>query len=313
MSGLDDPQVIELLKTRFVCVALDVWYEQRRDDGAGAFYRTVVGQRRDLDPERSTQGFYVSTVGGGLLRYWNNRDPQRIRQHLEAALAKQPARSVAIVTDRDHAVDPRLARPVPDGAAVVDVFARILDASSDDGESCDVRWPAGDRWQTKLHGSIGRDHLWILPDEIDALAHGEVPDALLMRIARFHLVDNTRGEPPLWTRREVKRAAARLVPISADRPGCFRLDGHVELSTADLSRGDSVDLLGEVVVRDGRLVCFDVVGSGTCHGESTYTPGAPRGKFPLAFAMRIAADDAIARDVPPQGARDLADYLRAVK
>ncbi len=306
MSGFSNERVLELLKTRFVCVAVDVWYEQRRNDSEGAFYRTIVGQRGALDPEHSTQGFYVSTVAGGLLRFWNNRDPDRLVKHLEAALALQPRTSVAIRTAKDREVDPRFAREVPDGAAVVEVFSRIL--GDDDREVC---WPASDSWQEKLHATRGRDRLWVLPAEIDALAGGRVPDALLWRLARFHLVDNTRGEPPLWTRREVKRAVARLVPLDPDRPGLWRLEGRVELESADRKRGYAADLRGVVQLDGERLVRFDVVAAGECHGQGTYTPGAPKGEFPLAFATRVAADGTNA--VPPQGARDLADYLRAVR
>src|SRR5262249_13267103 len=52
--------------------------------------------------------------------------------------------------------------------------------------------------------SLGRDHLWLRKDEAKALARGELSESLTRRLVRFHLVDSTRGEPPMWRADEVK-------------------------------------------------------------------------------------------------------------
>ena len=67
-STFSDERVIELLKTRFVPVALDVWYEERRADPAGDLYRKIVFQREGTSPEKTTQGFYICASDGRLLQ-----------------------------------------------------------------------------------------------------------------------------------------------------------------------------------------------------------------------------------------------------
>jgi len=67
----------------------------------------------------------------------------------------------------------------------------------EDGELCagTCSFPGGDK--------AARDHLWLTAEEWKTLIANDhvgetrrLPDRLVYRLARFHLVDNTRGEPP---------------------------------------------------------------------------------------------------------------------
>src|SRR5262245_15117288 len=103
------------------------------------------------------------------------------------------------------------------------------------------------RW--KKPGSIlGREHLWLRQDEVQALAKGELPESLKKRIVRYHLVDNTRGTPTGWTQAEIKKLELTLEK--------GRLKGSVHLETKDGKRGYQADLLGFVEAKDGKLTRF---------------------------------------------------------
>src|SRR4029450_7956680 len=127
--------------------------------------------------------------------------------------------------------------------------------------------------------SLGREHLWIRKDEVQALVKGELPESLTKRIVRYHLVDNTRGTPTGWTEPEIQKLEMKLSE--------GRLTGRVHLETKDGKRGYQADLLGFVQAKDGKVTRFDVVASGEFWGQGTYTPGAPKGRFPLAISFTL--------------------------
>jgi len=298
-STFADEELTGILRDEFVPVALDVWYEQRRQDEVGEFYRSVVFQREGTTPERTTQGLYIFTADGELRRGWNNRGVNavkpRVLEELRRLREEEPAVDVPAL---DGPVDARLDRTVPEGSAVVDVYTRILDAD----------WPATeDTLDRTFQRAVGRDHLWILRDEIDALARGTVPSTLARRLARFHLVDGTRGEPPMWWRDHLEVCSISLV----EENGASRLRGRVVARTGDDTRAGSFDLFGVIEIEDGVLARFDVVALGTFRGEGRWTGGAPPGEFTLGVAFRLSDPDDVAARVPPQAARDLDEYLSA--
>jgi len=288
-STFADDRVIELLREKFIPLAVDCWYYDRSKDAAGEFYKKVVSQREAFRPGvRSTQGFYAFAPDGSLLRGWNNRNVPRMREYLEKALKDfKPGESEEIKGARD----PRFARALPEGAVVVDVFTKILEAD----------WPPTDDEMVKpLRVATGRDHLWILKDEVESLAAGKMPEKLARRIARFHLVDNTRGEPPHWDATEVGDFNLSL--------GNGRLSGRARLLSKDKDRAFDAGLVGRIEFKDGRLTKFDLLARGFFRGEGRYTMNGPKGKFTLGVAFAIAREGEAAK-VAPQGARDLKDYL----
>jgi hypothetical protein len=178
------------------------------------------------------------------------------------------------------------------------------------------KFPGGDK--------TAHDHLWLTAADIQSLvpagAHvGEtlpLPKAVAERLVRFHLTDNTRGEPPFWTREQVRQNDLRLrVEEISDKGVRLKLVGHALLSTdADdrrADRGFDVHLLGtvEVDAKKVRLVRFDVVAVGDHWGRGTFTGGARPGRTPLGVAIEIAEEGSQARNVPPQAARELPAYL----
>ena len=290
-STFKDPEIVRLLKSRFIPVAIDQAYQRRQKDTEGDFYRKIAGQGPRNNFQGTTQGLYLATASGKLLGFNNNRGGDRIRRMMKKALDGFEAPAAAVI-ERSK-VDARYNPKPPGGGLVVRVQTKVLGGYE----------KTEDRWKKIFQNALSRDNLWMTKEEHEALAAGKVPSALQKRIARYHLVDNTRGEPPMWKADEV-----RSIEFSLEDG---RLSGSVHLETASGKRGYKVSLLGRVEKKDGRITRFDLVARGEFWGEGTYTRGAPSGRFPLAASFTLADGSDIADGVPPQGSRGwVRGYLR---
>ena len=256
----------------------------------------AAGQSPRNNFRNTTQGFYIATAAGDLLLYNNNRNPEKVLRLMRQKLrefATEHVDSAKIAEIQTEKVDPRYNAAPPEGGLVLRVHAKVLDGYE----------ATSHRWRRIFQTAVSRDNLWISDREHRALVRGQIPQRLQQRIARFHLVDNTRGEPPMWRANEVRKLNMTL------KEG--ELNGTVQLKNARQDRGFEAELKGKIEVKAGRVVRFDMVCLGQFWGEGRYTPGAPRGKFPLAISFTLADGTDIADRVPPQGSRGwLEGYLR---
>jgi hypothetical protein len=282
-STFADPEIIKLLQTRFVPVAIDQAYQRRQQDAEGEFYRKIAGQGPRNNFKGTTQGLYVATADGKFLAFNNNRGPERVMRVLKKALAEfRPSDTAAIERGK---LDARYSPSPPKGGLVVRVRAKVLGGYED----------TDDPWKRIFQTAISRDNLWISKSEHEALTRGELPKSLQVRIARFHLVDNTRGEPPMWQESEIRGLDMSL------KDG--KLRGTANLKTASGKRGFDAQLFGVVQSKAGKITRFDLVAKGQFWGSGTYTGGAPKGKFPLAVSFTLADGSDTADKIPPQGSR----------
>ena len=279
-----------MLKDDFIPVAIDQWYTRRQKDTEGDFYRKIAGQGPRNDFKSTTQGLYIADPAGKLIGYNNNRGPERIRKMMESARANYTAPECEPLNDEkiDEANDPQL----PDGAVVVRCETKIEGGYK----------KTNDPWRLIFQRSVARDNLWILKHEAESLAKNEMPHSLARRIARFHLTDNTRGQPPVWEKKDVKVLAIKIEDGN--------LTGNVHLENDDGSRGYVAKLSGVVKIIDGSLTSFDVVAEGEFWGTGQYTLKPPSGRFPLVVAFRLPAEKDSADLIPPHGSRGWMDgYL----
>jgi hypothetical protein len=189
--------------------------------------------------------------------------------------------------------DKRFLYTAPEGALVVNVTCKVLAGYEENRAGKSV-----------YEKALGNDHLWIRQDEAEQLARKSLPDSLKVRLVRFHLIDNTRGEPPFWRPDEIKQ-----LDLNLDEKG--RLSGTVKLATKSGERGFDARVLGVIEVRDGKVTGFNVVARGDYWGEGPFTRGAPKGRFPFAVAFRLSSGEEQERRIPPGGARgDVKGYLR---
>lgn len=324
--AFSNPEIIRLARTRFVAVACDDWYQRRRDDAEGRFFRGVAdqGPRKGLDGS-TRQGIYALTADGHLLAYHNaGQSASATLDELQEALhnwdqlpADRRAPGAVRVPDAGP-LDGGYTRKPPEGTVIVNVFTRALDEEPARGVAPAAACKIGDGKES------ARDHLWITRDECQKLTPADprvgqtfvVPASLARRIARFHLVDNTRGEPPFWSPADVRHCDMSLTVVAvSDGAITLRFSGSVLLSTdadpATAARGYDASFLGDVVVdrRRQTISKFDVAALGRHWGEGRFTPDARPGRQPLGVVFQLARGDSPADAVPPQAARELADYL----
>lgn len=272
MAVFSDPEVVDLLRSRFVPVAVDNHHVEKQKDVEGDFYRKVA--RR--------QGEYICTPEGKLLGSTNTHSAEHLKGLLRKALKDyQPADAAPAAAATS---DPGYHRAVPEGGLVVRVTTRVLGG-----------YPPGEDPRVKIYQeSLGRDHLWLEKEEVAALAAARSPDRLRLRIASYHLVDNTRGEPPWWRAGEVKKFELSLADAT--------LTGAVHLETERGDRGFIADLRGLVEVKEGRVTRFDLVARGEAWGAGRWNGGQPPGRYPLAIAFTLLEPSREADRVLPQGA-----------
>jgi hypothetical protein len=323
-----DPEIIRLAREEFIPVAGDDWYQRRRQDAEGEFFRGVADQGpRKGQGGATRQGIYVFTADGKLLAYRNHHDPAVMRTVLQEGLRawnKLPAaqrQPGAVKVPQLAKVDATYDRALPEGTLIVNVYTRILDRTAA-GEFCPGTC------KTRGGDKAAVDHLWLTREEWKGLIPAQprkgqkvaLPERIVQRIARFHLADNTRGEPDLWTRKEVRKATLTLtVEDTSAEKVTLRLEGTFLLTThpdpKQAKRGFDATLLGTVRydVKKGAIDRFDVVAVGDHWGEGTYTRGARPGRTPLGIAFELASGDDPADRVPPQGSRYMRGYLHPDK
>jgi hypothetical protein len=173
-----------------------------------------------------------------------------------------------------------------------------------------------------LNKGVGRDHLWILGSDLKKIAAAaasgsafQMPQDLRMRIARFHLLDNVRGQPDPWLVSEVKKASIRMTPVGR-RGGdmIYKLEGSFAMRNSSGDRGLEGSLTGEleIDVARNRVSWLRMIADGTAWGESKFTAHGPVGKYPLMIAM-MNVDDTLSRTVDPDGASLGDQYFHPIK
>jgi hypothetical protein len=323
-----DPAVIRLAQEAFVPVVGDDWYQRRRDDAEGRFFRAVSDQAgrgsRAPNGGSTRQAIYCLTASGKLLSCKNaGQHPGETLKGLRAGLDawnRLPAseRQPGAVRVGDFKPDPGFDRTPPPGTLILNAYTRALSRAG--------RSPYR-RAESKTEGvprGTQRDHLWLTEAEWKALLPANpkegdtarVPDAVARRIFRFHLVDSTLGEPVPWERDEVRSGTLTVTVEEVGAAGVrLRLDGAALMATsadaARAARGYDVRLLGYLNynARQKAIDRFDVVALGDCWGKNpVYDRGRP-GRTPLGTAFELARGGGPADRVPPQGARWLPGYL----
>jgi len=327
VAVFSDERVIEKLK-EFIPVAADCrhtqgrlnWNEERWEkDELAQYFRKIIQKNKvlkrrgfttfsfaDVTRTGTAQGHYVFDAEGESFGGHNYQTADQVLRLLEDAKRKYDAKTktkLALGAPSDAQK-----QPPPVGAAIFRSFSRIDPV------------PPG---ASSRNAFVGRDYMWLLQEEAEALARGEFPDSLKGRLVRLQLFDNVRGSPHRWDPEQVKLADFRAVS-KTNRAGTLTkivFEGEFRM-VAPYGRGRAQEgfplpetgyegrLEGEILyspqdgVRDGMIYV-----EGMHWGRSTYNPEAPDGKYPLKFAFVFAPDNA-ARTVDPWGTNcGMDDYL----
>lgn len=200
-----DAEVRSLLE-RFVPCADEVWRLQNQKDPECDFFRSFCekghygGRSRPTD---TRQGTYAVAPSGEFLASINSNDPRAMASMLRKALqawdALPPARRFM---DPPPAASPegrcRAQESFPSDGLVLKTFSR--DLPRDSGGRTSPAWNLDFAW-------FRRDEARSLaPERGESGATHAVPARLVERLARFHLVDNVRGQTDPFPQAAVQRA-----------------------------------------------------------------------------------------------------------
>jgi len=320
-SAFADPAIIKMAQNDFIPVAADDWYQRRRQDKEGEFFRATADALGKTGPGGgSRQGIYCFTADGTPLNYKNSQDADVMRQELQQALfkfdklpeAKRKAGAVKI--EEQGRLDPAYSRTPPAGGLILKVFTRILDYKNDGYCKGSCSQTGGDK--------AARDHVWITAEEIQSLAPAKtvvgfrypLPAKVAERIIRYHLVDNTRGEPIRWGREEIRAKRMTLTLVSQTPQAIeLQLEGEALLANnADIDKADrgyELRLLGSLRYLPGTKTFdrFDLTAIGSHWGEAFHSGVARPGKTLLGVSFELAGDRP-GDKVAPQGIRDRDEY-----
>lgn len=300
-SVFSDPRVIATLRDRFVPVTDNCSYTQRQQDAKGEFFRHVAEQGHyggRTKPTVTRQGLYACTADGDLLASVNTTDADRLLATLDDALTAWDAREVGDeAAPGGYAVDARYDRSFPEGGLILRGTMRDLPRADD---------PDAPTWQHNF------DYMWLTAAEADALVprdpdvgqEFDAPRSVVTRLARFHLVDQVRGEAPPWRAEDVEaaRVSLRVEEVEGARV-TMSVTGHVKVGRGptgevnpysdfkvDMERGVDVELVGTVDVdADSRAVTgLRIVATGVRWGATTYNVRSKDlGPAPIGFAFEL--------------------------
>lgn len=283
-------------------MAADDWYQRRRKDEVGKFFWKVASQG-PRDPNATQQGHYVFTAKGKLLGFNNNRGPEKRLAMMKDALKKWKALPDAekkVEIPEKGKSDGRYHHELPEGGQIVKVFTRCLEEREGRLQKLAA---------TQVGNQAAVDHLWFQKAEVEKLGKliadggGEIPMWLSLRIAKFHLRDNTRGEPRDWKKEEIKEWSLKV-----DEKG--KVIGAFLIDSADGKLGYQGRFRGTLAVKKGQLTKFDLLVVGKHWGHGKYTGGARPGKTPMGQVFQLS-DGKEARDrIPPQGIRWAEGYWK---
>jgi hypothetical protein len=238
-------------------------------------------------PSYTRQGTYATTADGTLLASWNSTDPRFVARKLREALKKWDR--LEAEGRKSSSGDPleikslrRGDRFFPEGGLVLKVNTRDLPRDP----------PQQGRWVNAWN----QDFAWFTRDEARQFLAGtlepgrtrEVPRALVERLARFHFLDNVRGQTPPFPARAIEDATltSRITALDADvvslslkgrtravQKGTWSVHSFEDMNhPSGQERGLEMKLLGSARFdrKQGCFVTFELVAAGIRWGGTQY-------------------------------------------
>jgi hypothetical protein len=281
-AAVSDPEVVELLKTRFISIAVDNVEHPNLTPPEKEFLAAF-----DSGVKACTIGMSAFTADGKKLASGGCFEPAGLKQMLKKALADfKPETVSATVPPRDLS----LVRRVPEGGLVLYVTWKLLgDAETESSAT------SGDgKYDKVFKGALGSDRLWVRKDEAEALVSGTLPESLKARMLRHH-VTYIMGK-------EIKE-----LPITL-RAG--RIEGAFPVS-----EGRQAEALGFVEAKGGKLTRFELLIKGwgrrvEDHGFAAGLLVIPKGTMvPAALQFELADPSEGLAQVLPHRSKD-PNYLK---
>lgn len=281
---MNDPGVLELLRTRFVPYALDNVENPNLTPAERDFLTGF-----DSGIKACTIGMSAFTADGRKLASGGGYEAKSVRSLLEKALAAfDPGSVSATVPPRDEAAVAALRR-APEGSLTLYVTWKLLEEFPAEGSAT----TGNGQYDRVFQRSLGSDRLWVRKDEAEALAAGSLPESLKARIFRYHV-------------QYVLSKDAKGLEVSL-KDG--RIEGSVPVGE------ERAECLGFVEAKEGRLTRFELLVRGRArrvedHGFSACLSVIPKGQaVPVALFFELADPADGLAGILPHRARD-SRYLK---
>jgi hypothetical protein len=251
-----------------------------------------------------------------LLASWNNNNPRvvagKLREAIEAWEKLQAEGAESTGDPLDVAELDRADRFYPDDGLVLRVNTRDLPREVPQ----ESRW--ADAWNQDYAWFTRDEARSIVPEDPEPGRTRDVPRPIVERLARFHLLDNVRGQTTPFPARAVEEArmTSRVTEVDGDVV-TLRLEGRTRTSDEGRwpvrgerdrdrpeaqRRGMDLELLGfaRYDLAQGRFLDFEVVAVGSRWGATRYN-GRSRDLDPAPFGVVLGlAGDAHAERVAPE-------------
>ena len=193
------------MNEKFIPVAVDINYLQHQKDTEGELFTKIVEQGHyagRTKPTNTRQGLYVATADGTLLASINTTRSSEVMKMMNKAIrqwekgGKDRNKKFA----EENVPDKKFNLAFPEGGMILRETMRDLPRKQN---------PKHDTWRHNF------DYAWLTKDEVAEFVPKdpkvgvsyEIPDPLVKRFAKFHLVDQVKGESAAWKDSGIKTAS----------------------------------------------------------------------------------------------------------
>lgn len=311
---------MQQLAREFVPVADDEYRLRRGSDLENRIFRGVAAlghYGRVPDPNSTRQGVYMLTSSGVFLASTNELKPGAVAKVMRQALDKYKRLRGADRRDNQPlSTGPSgAAQSYPVGGLVLRLYSRDLPLQ----RLSEQDWRS-DAWNTDMAWFRKEEARQWLPGDLRVGAKAEVPQGQIMRLARFHLEDNVRGQTEPWPAGAIRQARLQstvtavdggLVKLRLEGATSAYMEGYWSESGAVDARPNvkkvrtmNLKLLGYATydARRERFTSFEMLAVGSRSGGSPYNQRHDSGgkEDGIGFYFTLAGDSAADRLPPAQ-------------
>ncbi|MEM7783634.1 MAG: hypothetical protein AAF623_09800 [Planctomycetota bacterium] len=274
-----------------------------KQDQEGSFFRKIAEQGHYAGrtiPTSTRQGLYIATAGGNLLSSRNTTQAKQVTGLIGRGLAAwekiNPDQIRAFGVELD--ADPNYTVQFPEGGMILRETMRDL--------------PREDqvRFETWRHNF---DHVWLTRDEVNAFIpealepdfQYSVRESVVRKLARFHFVDQVKGEATPYRDSQVKNAVLNAKVEKELKGGRWFVSLNGTAACSVPPSGEKNPYSGQKIRKPrsvdleirGRLIFdpesrsftrFDLLAFGDREGTATYNfRFDDMGPVPIGFAFEL--------------------------
>ena len=286
------------LATQFVPATDEVWRLQRGSDPECRFFQAMADKGHyGGRPGASRQGIYICSPSGELLASLNSNRPERVLQAMQDGLQaweQLPAEARRIPPANEFQPDHRWEASYPDQGLVLTMVTRDLPTSGDATAAPATKWNRDYVWFSRTEAR----EWFASPPQLGA--RHSVPESLVFRLARLHLVDTVKGQTQRFSRQQVTGTIETEVLQQQDGRVELAIRGETEAEAPPRGRrssahGVATRLIGTATydLQSAAFVAFELVAVGKRWGYTRYN-GRRRDSDsgPLGFVFSLAPKEA---------------------